>query len=43
MEALTSIVGGVNWEAVAQLTLVGAIMLAGPIVIAVLAFRGGDL
>jgi hypothetical protein len=43
MDALTSIASSINWEAVAQLTLVGAIMLAGPIVIAVLAFRGGDL
>jgi hypothetical protein len=43
MEALTSIVSNVNWEAIVQLTLLAAIMLAGPIVIAVLAFRGGDL
>ncbi|HEY9817721.1 MAG: photosystem II reaction center protein Ycf12 [Leptolyngbya sp. DLM2.Bin15] len=43
MEALTSIIGGVNWEAIAQLTLVGMIMIAGPVVIFVLAARGGDL
>lgn len=43
MEALTNIASNVNWEAIVQLTLVGAIMLAGPIVIFVLAFRGGDL
>jgi Photosystem II complex subunit Ycf12 len=43
MEALTNITSSINWEAVVQLTLVGAIMLAGPIVIAVLAFRDGDL
>lgn len=43
MDAITSIIGNVNWEAVVQLTLVAAIMLAGPAVIIVLAFRGGDL
>ncbi|MBE9101006.1 photosystem II reaction center protein Ycf12/Psb30 [Vacuolonema iberomarrocanum] len=32
-----------NWEVIAQLTLVGLIMISGPIVIFVLAFRGGDL
>jgi hypothetical protein len=43
MEALTSILTNVNWEAIAQLTLVSMIMIAGPLVIFVLAFRGGDL
>lgn len=43
MEVLTSILNGINWEAIAQLTLVGAIMIAGPIVIFLLALRGGDL
>lgn len=43
MEALIGIIGGINWEAIIQLTLVAAIMLAGPLVIFVLAFRGGDL
>jgi hypothetical protein len=43
MDAITSAIGSVNWEAIAQLTLVGMIMLAGPAVIFVLAFRGGDL
>jgi len=32
-----------NWEVIAQLTLVGLIMISGPVVIFVLAFRGGDL
>ncbi|HIK54054.1 MAG TPA: photosystem II reaction center protein Ycf12 [Synechococcales cyanobacterium M55_K2018_004] len=32
-----------NWEAIAQLTLVGMIMIAGPVVIFLLAARGGDL
>ncbi|MBW4420185.1 MAG: photosystem II reaction center protein Ycf12 [Myxacorys californica WJT36-NPBG1] len=39
MEFLSNI----NFEAIAQLTLVGMIMLAGPVVIFLLAFRGGDL
>jgi Photosystem II complex subunit Ycf12 len=43
MEVLTEIISSVNWEAIAQLTLVSAIMIAGPVVIFVLAFRGGDL
>jgi hypothetical protein len=43
MEALTSVFSGVNWEAIVQLTLVGMIMLAGPVVIFVLVARGGDL
>ncbi|MFE1747965.1 photosystem II reaction center protein Ycf12/Psb30 [Coleofasciculus sp. H7-2] len=40
---LFSGLGGINWEVIAQLTLVALIMLAGPAVIFVLAFRGGDL
>ncbi len=43
MEAIGSVLGGINWEAIAQLTLVAMIMLSGPIVIFVLAARGGDL
>ncbi|MDC0835813.1 MULTISPECIES: photosystem II reaction center protein Ycf12/Psb30 [Baaleninema] len=39
MEALASI----NWEPIIQLTLVGLIVVAGPLVVFVLAFRGGDL
>lgn len=33
----------INWEAIVQLTLVGMIMIAGPVVIFLLAARGGDL
>lgn len=43
MDFITNLASGVNWEAIAQLTLVALVMLAGPAVIAVLAFRGGDL
>jgi hypothetical protein len=39
MEFLSNI----NFEAIAQLSLLAAIVLAGPVVIFVLAFRGGDL
>jgi hypothetical protein len=36
-------VSGINWEAIAQLTMVALIMVSGPVVIFVLAARGGDL
>ncbi len=39
MEALANL----NWEVIFQLTFVALIMLAGPAVIFVLAFRGGDM
>ncbi len=39
MEFLSSI----NFELIAQLTLLAAIVVAGPVVIFLLAFRGGDL
>ena len=39
MEALAN----VNWEVILQLASVGLIVLAGPAVIFVLAFRGGDM
>ncbi|MBD2663641.1 photosystem II reaction center protein ycf12 [Richelia sinica FACHB-800] len=39
MEALANI----NWEVIFQLTFVALIVLAGPAVIFVLAFRNGDL
>lgn len=35
--------GNVNWEVIAQLSMVGLIVLAGPAVIFLLAARGGDL
>jgi Photosystem II complex subunit Ycf12 len=37
------IVGGINWEAIFQLTFVALIMISGPVVIFLLAARGGDL
>ena len=43
MEALTSVLSGINFEVIFQLTFLGLIVLAGPIVVALLALRGGDL
>ncbi|GEM_PF-299287 len=43
MDSLTSIIGGVNWEAIVQLSLVAAIMISGPVVIFLLAANRGDL
>ncbi|MDX2214034.1 MAG: photosystem II reaction center protein Ycf12 [Oculatellaceae cyanobacterium bins.114] len=43
MDTLFTTLSSINWEAIAQLTLVAMIMLAGPAVIAVLAFRNGNL
>jgi hypothetical protein len=46
MDALTSafdVFAGINWTAIFQLTSVGLIAIAGPIVILLLALRGGDL
>ncbi len=40
---LVSVFGGINWEAIVQLTMVAAIMISGPVVIFLLAARGGDL
>jgi len=46
MEFISSFLNGlsgIDWEVIAQLLSVGLIMIAGPVVIFVLAFRGGDL
>lgn len=43
MDFIGNFLGSINWEVIAQLTLVGAIMVAGPVVIFLLATRGGDL
>ncbi|MGK7883681.1 MAG: photosystem II reaction center protein Ycf12 [Crocosphaera sp.] len=37
------LLAALNLEPIFQLTFVGLIVIAGPIVIALLAFRGGDL
>lgn len=43
MEAITGFLGGINFELIAQLTMVGMIIVAGPVIIFLLAARGGDL
>lgn len=40
---LLNVFGGINFEAIAQLTMLAAIVIAGPVVIFLLAARGGDL
>lgn len=35
--------GSINWEVIFQLVSVGLIMIAGPVVIFVLAFRNGNM
>ena len=37
------LLAALNLEPIFQLAFVGLIVIAGPIVVAVLAFRGGDL
>lgn len=43
MDFLTNFVGSVNFEPIFQLTFVALIMLSGPVVIFLLAARGGDM
>lgn len=43
MDALFNTFAGINWEVVFQLLSVGLIVIAGPVVIFVLAFRNGNL
>jgi Photosystem II complex subunit Ycf12 len=43
MDFLSSSIGAVNWETIAQLTMLALIVIAGPAVIFVLAFRNGNL
>jgi Photosystem II complex subunit Ycf12 len=43
MESISEFASNVNWEALIQLAMVASIMIAGPVVIFLLAFRGGDL
>lgn len=42
-DSVTSVITGINWEAIVQLTLVSAIMISGPVVIFLLAANRGDL
>lgn len=43
MESLFDGLSSINWIVLAQLVSVGLIMLSGPVVIFILAFRNGNL
>jgi hypothetical protein len=43
MEAIANFFGSINFEVIAQLTMVGMIIVSGPIIVFLLAARGGDL
>ncbi|MEL7039207.1 MAG: photosystem II reaction center protein Ycf12 [Cyanobacteria bacterium J06592_8] len=43
MDFITNFFGSIDFELIAQLTMLGLIVVAGPVVIVLLAFRGGDL
>jgi Photosystem II complex subunit Ycf12 len=43
MDFITNLFGNINFEVIAQLTMLALIVLAGPIVIFLLAARRGDL
>ncbi|MBW4521291.1 MAG: photosystem II reaction center protein Ycf12 [Scytolyngbya sp. HA4215-MV1] len=43
LDGILNVIAGINWEAIAQLTMLALIVIAGPVVIFLLAFRGGNL
>jgi hypothetical protein len=43
MDFVSNLLGSISWETLAQLAMLALIVIAGPAVIFVLAFRGGDL
>lgn len=43
MDFIGNLFSNINFEAIVQLTMIGAIAIAGPVVIFLLAARGGDL
>ena len=43
MDFVTNIFGGINFTVIFQLVSVALIMISGPVVIFLLALRGGDL
>ncbi|NJK37723.1 MAG: photosystem II reaction center protein Ycf12 [Oscillatoriales cyanobacterium RM2_1_1] len=43
MDFITNLFSNINFELIAQLTMLALIVIAGPVVIVLLAFRGGDL
>ncbi len=43
MEFITGLFGGINFELIAQLTMLAMIVISGPVIVFLLAARGGDL
>jgi hypothetical protein len=43
MDFITSFLSNINFELIAQLLMLSLIVIAGPVVIVLLAFRGGDM
>ncbi|MGD1849556.1 MAG: photosystem II reaction center protein Ycf12/Psb30 [Cyanophyceae cyanobacterium] len=43
MDAALNLLSGINWTVVLQLTSVGLIVVAGPVIVFILAFSGGNL
>jgi len=43
MEAIGNFFSSINFELIAQLSMLAAVVIAGPVVIFLLAARGGDL
>ncbi len=43
MSFLSNILSNINFELIAQLTMLGMIVIAGPMIVFLLFLRGGDL
>lgn len=43
MEFITNLFSSINFELIAQLTMLAMIVIAGPVIVFLLAARGGDL
>lgn len=43
MDALLNFFGSINFEVIAQLTMLAMIVISGPVIVFLLAVRGGDL
>lgn len=43
LNSFFSTFGNINWEVIAQLTMIGLIFISGPVVIFLLAARSGDI
>jgi hypothetical protein len=43
MEFITNTLNGISFELIAQLTMLAMIVISGPVIVFLLAARGGDL